>query len=723
MNAVIMAGGQGTRLMPLTANMPKPMASIAGKPCIIRTLEHLRRYGINDAAVTVAYKKEQIKQALVAEHVRFYEEERPLGTAGSVKKCADFVDDNFIVISGDAVCDFDLSAIIAAHMSHHDPVTIVLTESDDPLEYGVCVLDDNGVITRFIEKPSWECVYSNLVNTGIYVLSRSVLDYVPADKPFDFSKDLFPLLMAKGITIHGYKADGYWCDIGNIREYMRCNRDVLCGAADIEFSSEPCPGADVRPPCVIGKNVRAEGAVIGPYAVIGDGCVIGEGCVVEGSILGRNCEIADSGRVQNALLCDNVKCGPGVKVYDYAVISDNCTVGRDATVSCESLVYPDSFIEAGAMIKQHVMRGVRKTLFERGRIHRPENVSEYSQWGYAFGSNFEGNIGVAAEDGRCLAESLGIMCGVMGSGRGVMNMGECDMNAFRYTIKAYGFGGGIFVTGEHLWFFEEDGLPLSRFSERKVLRAFYEPQPFDGGAGRYRILNHYMNVYVHKLKRYLLNTPVIKFQVVAPAFLTELMNIRSADGEEKIYINDSLSVAGYTDEQVKCAVCHAYGSTYGKVYIPYDFPHIAESIGKAGGFEVIRLAYDDPDRRYLYDMTDVSVMGCVLLRYLSKKKMTFAELAAKLPDIYVSRAEVDADRCTVMRRLSSELNDCNDLSEGVSFRDDVNKNYVTVVPKRDSNGFRLVAESLNSETAGELCDFYVRKIRSINSEVDKKEIF
>jgi len=210
-----MAGGEGTRLRPLTSNQPKPMVPIVGKPCMEHIVDLLRSHGFDDIVVTLAFMPQAIRSYFGAGEtqgvrIQYSVEESPAGTAGSVKLAENALDETFLVISGDALCDIDLGALVAAHRDKGAAVTIGLKSVDNPLEFGIVVTDDDSRVERFLEKPSWAQVFTDTINTGIYVVEPDVLEYVPADRPYDFSKELFPLLLEMGRPIYGHVAEGYW---------------------------------------------------------------------------------------------------------------------------------------------------------------------------------------------------------------------------------------------------------------------------------------------------------------------------------------------------------------------------------------------------------------------------------------------------------------------------------------------------------------------------------
>ncbi|MEA4947915.1 MAG: nucleotidyltransferase family protein [Oscillospiraceae bacterium] len=235
MKAVIMAGGEGKRLKSVTGDAPKPMAPLLGRPMMEHIVELLRRHGITEICAALKYNPRPIMDyfgdgAAFGVHMEYRVEDAPLGTAGGVKNCAGFYGkDDFMVISGDAACDFDLTALMDAHRARRPAATLALYRDSEPLRYGLAVTDGEGLVRSFIEKPGWERVVTDLVNTGIYILSPRILRYVPQGVSYDFAKDLFPLLLELGEDILGVPMEGYWCDVGTPLSYYQCCVDALSG--------------------------------------------------------------------------------------------------------------------------------------------------------------------------------------------------------------------------------------------------------------------------------------------------------------------------------------------------------------------------------------------------------------------------------------------------------------------------------------------------------------
>src|SRR6266705_5533330 len=369
MKAVVMAGGEGTRLRPLTSNQPKPMVPVVGKPCMEHILELMGEHGLNDVIVTVAFLPQAIRSYFgqgetLGMQVGYSVEESPLGTAGSVRLAAKQLDETFLVISGDALCDVDLSALVAFHKERGAAVTIGLKSVDNPLEFGIVVTDEEGRIERFLEKPSWGQVFSDTINTGIYVLDPEVLNHIPSDRPYDFSKELFPLLLEMGRPLYGHVFDGYWQDIGNLDQYRQANFDALDQRVRLDI-----PGIRLRGNVWLGEGVElddldqvegpafvsnycrvAREATVGAYSVLSASVTlrerartdrsvidasthIGRGALVEGAIIGRSCDIRAHARLQEGVaIGDEVKIGeesvlmPGVRVYPYKEVESGAQI-------------------------------------------------------------------------------------------------------------------------------------------------------------------------------------------------------------------------------------------------------------------------------------------------------------------------------------------------------------------------------------------------------------
>ena len=322
MKAIIMAGGEGRRLRPITDLRPKPMTVIYGRPVLEYTVGKLRKLGIKQIAMTLGYKPEVIKEHFGAgerlgAEIIYHTEEKPLGTAGGVRALRDFIgDEPVLIVSGDAVFDLDLSSLIRFREKTEAAATIALFEHEEPTSYGTAIMTQDGRITGFREKPSWDRVVTDRVNTGIYVLSPETVDLIPEGKQYDFGKELFPELLRLGRELRGLPMKGYWCDMGTPEAYRECCMDVLSGKLVLE-GAEPddrYPGS-VTFGAKIGAGAKLENAVVMPGARIGAGAVL-----KSGSVIGENASIG-----AGAVICENVRIGAGRKVSSGEVVTGDAS--------------------------------------------------------------------------------------------------------------------------------------------------------------------------------------------------------------------------------------------------------------------------------------------------------------------------------------------------------------------------------------------------------------
>src|SRR5437667_7628585 len=351
MKAVVMAGGEGTRLRPLTSNQPKPMVPIVGKPCMEHILELLRSHGLTDIVVTVAFLPQAIRSYFgdgenLGLSIEYSVEESPLGTAGSVRLASGRLDDTFLVISGDALCDVDLTRLVEFHREKQSSVTIGLKSVDNPLEFGIVVTDDEGRIERFLEKPSWGQVFSDTINTGIYVGEPEVLRHIPKDRPYDFSKELFPLLLEMGRPMYGHVMDGYWQDIGNLDQYRQANFDALDEKVRLNI-----PGIRIRGnvwvgdgvdlhdidalegPAFLGNYCRiAPDASVGPYSVLATSVTLREQARTSWSVIDSSTYIGRSAVIEGAIIGRACDIGTHVLVKEGAAIGDEVALGAQSIV-------------------------------------------------------------------------------------------------------------------------------------------------------------------------------------------------------------------------------------------------------------------------------------------------------------------------------------------------------------------------------------------------------
>jgi mannose-1-phosphate guanylyltransferase/phosphomannomutase len=387
--AVVMAGGEGTRLRPMTANQPKPLLPVVNKPIMEHVLLLLKRHGFTETVVTVQFLASLVRNYFgdgedVGMSLQYATEEMPLGTAGSVKNAEDELRaDPFLVISGDALTDIDLSALVRYHKDNSALVTVALTRVPNPLEFGIIIVDEEGRIQRFLEKPTWGQVFSDTVNTGIYVMEPEVLAEVPAGVSVDWSGDVFPQLLKSGAPLYGWIADGYWEDVGSHESYLKAQADVLSGRVEAEIGGfEVSPGvwiregAEVDPeallsgPLCIGDYAKIEaGAQLREFTVVGSNVVVKEGAFLHRAVVHNNVYVGQGTTLRGCVIGKNTDVMGSARIEEGAVVGDECVIEPEAYVSAGVKVYPFKTIEAGAVVNTSVIwesRGQRTLLGPRG---------------------------------------------------------------------------------------------------------------------------------------------------------------------------------------------------------------------------------------------------------------------------------------------------------------------------------------------------------------------
>lgn len=375
MKAVVMAGGEGTRLRPMTSSMPKPLLPVANRPIMEHVLRLLKRHGLNETVVTVQFLASLVKNYFgdgeeLGMELTYANEEKPLGTAGSVKNAEEALkDDAFLVISGDALTDFDLTELINFHKEKGALVTVCLTRVPNPLEFGITIVDEEGKVERFLEKPTWGQVFSDTVNTGIYVMEPEVFDYVEADVPVDWSGDVFPQLMKEGKPVYGFIAEGYWEDVGTHESYVKAQADVLEGKVDVELDgfeispgvwvaegAEVHPDAVLRGPLYIGDYAKVEaGAEIREHTVVGSNVVVKSGAFLHKAVVHDNVYVGQHSNLRGCVVGKNTDIMRAARIEDGAVIGDECLIGEESIVQGNVRVYPFKTIEAGAFVNTSVI--------------------------------------------------------------------------------------------------------------------------------------------------------------------------------------------------------------------------------------------------------------------------------------------------------------------------------------------------------------------------------
>jgi mannose-1-phosphate guanylyltransferase/phosphomannomutase len=502
-----MAGGEGTRLRPLTSNQPKPMVPIVGKPCMEHILELLHLHGIDEVTVTLAFMPQQVRTYFgdgetLGMSIEYSVEETPLGTAGSVKLAARDTEEAILVISGDALCDVDLSALLKYHEKRGGAVTIGLKSVENPLEFGIVVTDSDGRVERFLEKPSWGQVFSDTINTGIYVLDPEVLRHVPAGRSFDFSADLFPLLLDMGRPLYGYVLGGYWQDIGNIDQYRQANFDALDEKVRLKI-----PGIRLRGDIWIGEGVEiddleaiegpafignysrlARDSSLGAYSVLGASVTLRERARVSHSVLDSSTYVGRSTLIEGAVTGRSCDIRSHVRIHEGVAIGDEVTIGSESVIWPGVRIYPYKGVESGAQIHENLIWESRATtrLFGQDGVVGLVNVDLTPEMAVRLAAA----TGTALKQGArvvtsreaptaCRMIKRSMISGLNSTGIDVSDLRIIPAAVNRHLLKAESFDLGIHVgcsAGDpevvQIRFFEPPGIQLGEALQKEIEKHF-----------------------------------------------------------------------------------------------------------------------------------------------------------------------------------------------------------------------------------------------------------
>ncbi len=512
MKCIIMAGGFGTRIRPLTMNIPKPMLPLINRPILERIVVHLKKHGIEDIVMLLYFQPEIIKNyfgdgADFGVRISYVVPSEDYGTAGACKMAEDYIgaDDRILIISGDLLTDYDLKSMIEFHKKKDAMVTVGLTRVSDPLQFGIVITDENSKIVKFLEKPTWGEVFSDTINTGIYLLEREVFEYIPKGGAFDYSKDLFPKLLSEGKPLYGFVGRGYWKDIGDPDAYRFAHYDVLDGKVNIhiEGSKLDLVGRDVRvgEDVKIGEDVDFKGTVIiGKNSVIGDKCKIrrtsiGNNCVIENgveivdSVIWDNVYVKKGSVITGAILMNGVRVMENAEIESGVVIADECVVGKEAIVRENVKIWPKKVVEDSAVVISNLVWGEKwkRSLFQGSKITGLTNVEltpeMCAKLGSAFGALLPRNSWVIlGRDPSPSARNLrrAFIGGLGASGVNIKDAQMIPLPILRFKLSTFGEIGGVYfrqapddLPSTEIIFFDSSAYQISPDFAKSIERVFY----------------------------------------------------------------------------------------------------------------------------------------------------------------------------------------------------------------------------------------------------------
>ncbi len=513
MKAVVMAGGFGSRIQPLTNSRPKPMLPVVNRPMMENTMMTLRDLGIKDFIVLLFFKPEVIQDYFgdgseFGINITYVVPDDDYGTAGAVKLAQDFIgDDNFIIISGDLVTDFDFQKIFDYHAQKESKLTITLTSVENPLEFGVVIANEEGKIEKFLEKPSWGEVFSDTINTGIYIIEPEILDYIPKGEDFDFAKDLFPLLMEEGVELIAGNAQGYWRDVGNPDSYREVHEDIMSGRVDFNmpgnmvkypdgelYSAEPYELDETVE--IIGKIVLGQNITIGKRTklkdvVISDNAKIGEDVKISNSVIWENVSIGKGTKIDNAVICNNNIIDKNTKMTAGIILAEGCEIGELVTVEKDVTIWPDKKIESASIVSSNVILGskYKNSIFENGMVIGKSNVElsceMSSKLAEAFGVQLPiGSTVLVGRDHHKSSRMLkrAFVGGMLAAGINVIDLKSIPSSVMRFDLFNHSdYIAGVFFrqvrndTGSTVvTFYNDEALRINNDLAKKIEKAFFK---------------------------------------------------------------------------------------------------------------------------------------------------------------------------------------------------------------------------------------------------------
>ena len=778
MKAVIMAGGEGTRLRPLSLGVPKPMTSLLGRPVMEHIINLLKSHGITDICVTLCYKPQAVMDYFgngerLGVLLTWFTEDEPLGTAGSVKNCMEYLGDgDFLVIGGDCVCDLDLTALADFHRERRAAATLALYHHPAPLEYGLVLTDQEGRIERFVEKPGWGQVFTDQVNTGVYILSPAAMERVPEGEPFDFGRDLFPALLREGAPLCGLPLEGYWRDMGDCKAYLDCVCDALSGKVRLDmglprrqagvWSARPIPeGLNLVPPCWIGEDVElGRGCLVGPHAVLERGASVGERAMVQRSVLLENAAAGPRTTLYGAILCRDATARKGAVLNEGTALGENALAEEEAVLLERVRLWPGQAAPAGCRLARSVTSGSQKGALRfgdsgtiRGVLGEDLGPEALLTLGSILGTEGAVGLGCSPTPGAgMLARAAAAGAAAAGGevfihplSSPVQGAGAAVFHQLPVSLFVEESGGTVY-----LHFFDKNGLPLGRARERKLEHALLQGEvrrARGDKVGRMRQLELTEEEWARRTAEGArLHRPALRRLTVAVGEDTpEDRALRAAlsalgcklekewrpgiaafhagKGGFSLTAQDERGAVLDPGQLLTLLALVEMENGAGKVAVPAGASAAVELVAAGYGGTVLRLDRDGDQAAALYaaqpwlrQAPAAAVRVCSRMAVSGQK---LEALAAKAPRFSAWRREVSlaSDRGRVMQALARE-HARTPTGEGLRVR--TGSGWVYLTPMARRSALRIVAEGPDLELAAELCDFYANRTAEIDRAISEQ---
>ena len=778
LKAVIMAGGEGTRLRPLSLGSPKPMTPLLGRPVMEHIIQLLRSHGVDDICVTLCYKPQAVMDYFgggerLGVRLTYFIEEDPLGTAGSVKNCMSHLGrEDFLVISGDCVCDLDLTALLQFHRERGAEATLGLYRHPTPLEYGLVLTGEGGKVERFVEKPGWGQVFTDQINTGIYLLSPAAMDRVPEGAVWDFGKDLFPAMLREDAPLYGLPLEGYWRDMGDCGAYLSCACEALTGKVKLDlglpkrasgvWSAQPLPdGLNLVPPCWIGEGVSlGEGCLVGPHTVLERGARVGNRAMVQRSILLENAAAGPRTTLYGAILCKGSSADRGAVLNEGAVLGENALAEEGAVLLERVRLWPGQTAPAGCRLARSITSGSQKGVLRfgdngtiRGVLGEDLGPEALLTLGSLLGA--EGTVGLgcsAAPGAGMLARAAAV--GAAAAGSDVLSHSLDSPVQGAGAAARFQLPVSLFVEEAegtvYLHLFDQSGLPLGRARERKLEHALLqgEAQRVRGDkVGSLRRMDYSQEDWARQTAEEAgLHRPYLRRLTAAVGDATPedrclraalsalgcklerewrpgIVAFHAQRGGFSLTAQDERGAMADPAQLLTLIALIEMENGSGKVAVPPAASAAVELVAAGYGGTVLRLDRDGEDARKLYatqpwlrQAPAAAVRICARMAVSGQK---LEALVAKTPRFSSWRREVplSSDRARVMQALARE-HARKPAGEGLRMRTGSGWVYLTPITRRSA--LRVIAEGPDLELAAELCDFYAGRAAELDKELSEQ---
>lgn len=777
MKAIIMAGGDGSRLRPITCTIPKPMVRVLDVPVMEYAVDLLRRHGVRDIGVTLRYLPDVIRDyfgdgSRFGVRITYFTEASALGTAGGVKQAQEFLTEPFFVLSGDGITDCDLTVVRHFHQISGAEATLVTVRVPDPREYGLVCTDSDGRITRFAEKPDWPDVVCDRANTGIYMLEPSVLQRIPSGEFCDFSRHVFPAMLKDGAQLFAHEADCYWCDIGDTAALIRANHDALQGRLSsapippdgrcIHPSARIDPRAVIHPPVSIGAGVHiCAGAAIGPEAVIGAHCRVESRASVRRSVLMDGVHIAADAQLRGAFIASNARILPGAQVYENAVVGDGCSVGAGAQIAAGVRVWPEKTVPERMHLRENIAWGhAAQAAFHAGTVDcfTPSQAVQCAQ---AMCAALDAGIVLIAHSGHAAAaaQHRAVCAGLMAQGAQLYDCHAATLPELRCAIRHIGADCACYVTDTAFYPLTALGANLTGADKRHFLACLNRgeiPPPYTGpthlpqSAGRCdliylrhtvpELLTRALTGFPHPVALYAPGEPLLT--LAERAFLRAGLDVRAeweadmmdlAPQEIGIHLSETgesarfFTVSGEMSEaEIQLLTARALLDMGEKrLLLPDDATPAIEKLADSLHAQAERipggaaqwadqLSHMAPDQLTLH--FDGIAAALRILAMLNRLHMSPDDFRRSMPAAVRQRAHVDIPfphRAHALQRLNNMLRP--DTPGRYHFVR--GQDHAWILPDEDEPRLTVLAEAADAETATELCAFYEQILRqAVSSE-------